>query len=79
MNPVRQPARAPQAPDFEALIEAAGDLIYTLPFVLYGLFRYLYLLHRQGGGGDPSHDLFRDVHLIVAMAGWVVVTVLILR
>lgn len=56
-----------------------GDLIYTLPFVLYGLFRYLYLLHRQGGGGDPSHDLFRDVHLIVAMAGWVVVTVLILR
>lgn len=39
MNPVRQPARAPQAPDFEALIEAAGDLIYTLD--LEGRFTYL--------------------------------------
>ncbi len=43
------------------------------------LFRYLYLLYRQGGGGDPSNDLFRDPHLIVAMLGWLTVTVSILR
>ncbi|MBU0603382.1 MAG: decaprenyl-phosphate phosphoribosyltransferase [Gammaproteobacteria bacterium] len=53
-------------------------LIYTLPFVLYGLFRYLYLLHRRGGGGDPSHDVFRDRHLLVAMAGWLAVTLYLL-
>ncbi|MET5012338.1 decaprenyl-phosphate phosphoribosyltransferase, partial [Burkholderia pseudomallei] len=51
-------------------IHGTSDLIYTLPFVLYGLFRYLYLMHREGGGGDPSHDLFRDRHLIAAMVGW---------
>ncbi|MFH1813318.1 MAG: decaprenyl-phosphate phosphoribosyltransferase [Pseudomonadota bacterium] len=60
-------------------IHGTADLIYTLPFVLYGLFRYLYMLHRRGGGGDPSHDLFRDPHLIVAMGGWLAVTVSLLR
>lgn len=60
-------------------IHGTGDLIYTLPFVLYGLFRYLYMLHRRGGGGDPSNDLFRDPHLLVAMTGWLAVTVFILR
>jgi 4-hydroxybenzoate polyprenyltransferase len=59
-------------------IHGTADLIYTLPFVLYGLFRYLYMLHRRGGGGDPSYDLFRDPHLIVAMTGWLAVTVFLL-
>jgi 4-hydroxybenzoate polyprenyltransferase len=54
-------------------------LIYTLPFVLYGVLRYLYLLHRRGGGGDPTHDLFRDPHLIISMLGWLAATVFILR
>ena len=60
-------------------IHGTADLIYTLPFVLYGVFRYLYLLHRRGGGGDPSGDLFRDPHLVIAMLGWLAVTVFILR
>jgi hypothetical protein len=59
-------------------MHGTADLIYTLPFVLYGLFRYLYLLHRRGGGGDPSSDLFRDPHLVIAMLGWLAVTVFIL-
>ena len=45
-------------------------LIYTVPFVIYGLFRYLYALHRQQGGGDPAQELFRDPHLIGAALGW---------
>ncbi|WP_018413398.1 decaprenyl-phosphate phosphoribosyltransferase [Methyloversatilis thermotolerans] len=60
-------------------IHGTSDLIYTLPFVLYGLCRYLYLMHRQGSGGDPSQDLFRDVHLIVAMLGWMAVIAVLLR
>lgn len=60
-------------------IHGTGDLIFTLPFVLYGLFRYLYLLHCRGGGGDPSHDLFRDPHLIVSMLGWLIATIFILH
>lgn len=60
-------------------IHGTSDLIYTLPFVLYGLSRYLYLMHRQGGGGDPSQDLFRDAHLIAAMLGWMAAIAVLLR
>jgi hypothetical protein len=32
----------------------------TIPFVLFGIFRYLYLVHREGGGGQPERVLFQD-------------------
>lgn len=64
----------------EQAIRAHGhtDLIYTLPFVIYGIFRYLYLLHHQGQGGDPSRDLLTDSHLLITLAGWLVTTILML-
>jgi len=64
----------------EQAIRAHGhtDLIYTLPFVIYGIFRYLYLLHHQGQGGDPSRDLLTDSHLLVTLAGWLLTTILML-
>jgi 4-hydroxybenzoate polyprenyltransferase len=40
-------------------------LIYTLPFVLFGLFRYLFLLHRHRKGENPSADVFTDHQIIV--------------
>jgi 4-hydroxybenzoate polyprenyltransferase len=40
-------------------------LIYTLPFVLFGLFRYLVLLHGNRKGEDPSADVFGDYQLIL--------------
>lgn len=46
------------------------NLIYTVPFVIYGIFRYLYLLHRRGGGGDPAAALLQDRHLLGAFGGW---------
>lgn len=46
------------------------SLIYTVPFVIYGLFRYLFLLYRYNGGGDPSREIFTDPHMIGAFAGW---------
>ena len=53
-------------------------LIYTVPFVIYGVFRYLFLLHRRGGGGDPAAALLQDYHLLGAFFGWVVAVVLLL-
>ena len=50
------------------------SLIYTVPFVIYGIFRYIYSLHRQSAGGDPALHIFRDPHLLLAIAGWLVVT-----
>lgn len=50
------------------------QLVLTLPFVLYGMFRFLFLLHARGGGGDPTRDVLGDWHLRVAAAGWVATT-----
>jgi len=54
------------------------NLIYTVPFVMYGVFRYIYLLHHQSRGGDPSHDLVRDRHLLIAVGAWMLVTFLLI-
>ena len=49
-------------------------LIYTVPFVIYGLFRYVHLLHSSGGGEDTAKDLVRDPHILVTGLLWVAVT-----
>jgi len=56
-------------------IHDTANLIYTVPFVMYGVFRYIYLLHHQTGGGDPSRDLARDPHILGVVGGWLVVTI----
>jgi ABC-type phosphate transport system permease subunit len=56
-------------------------LMFTVPIVTYGVFRYLFLVYRKSEGGDPSRLLFRDVPLIVSgvLYGAIVLTVLQLR
>ncbi|MGE3174313.1 MAG: decaprenyl-phosphate phosphoribosyltransferase [Planctomycetota bacterium] len=41
-------------------------LMYTVPVVSYGVFRYLFLVYRRSEGGDPSRLLFRDLPLVVS-------------
>jgi HAD superfamily hydrolase (TIGR01490 family) len=56
-------------------IHGTTGLIYTVPFVIYGLFRYIYLLHSsERAGTDTSRDLARDPHLLAAVAGWLLTT-----
>jgi 4-hydroxybenzoate polyprenyltransferase len=38
-------------------------LMVTIPFVLYGVFRYLYLIYVRGEGGSPEEVLLRDPHV----------------
>lgn len=45
-------------------------LIVTVPCVIYGLLRYLYRLHKAGGGGDPARELLADPHLLGVFALW---------
>lgn len=56
-----------------------NNLIYTLPFVMYGVFRYIFLLHQRRGGGDPSRDILRDPHMLLAVLGWGVTTFWLIR
>ncbi|MBI3902764.1 MAG: decaprenyl-phosphate phosphoribosyltransferase [Nitrosomonadales bacterium] len=59
-------------------IHGTPNLIYTVPFVMYGVFRYIYLLHHQNRGGDTAHDLVRDPHLLIVVGVWLVTTVLLI-
>ena len=52
-------------------------LSWTLPFVLYGIFRYLYLVHQREQGGSPTDVLLTDRPLLLAVFLWTVAIVLI--
>jgi len=55
-------------------IHHTSNLVYTVPFVLYGLFRYLHLTYRKQGGEDAASDLLRDPHLLITVVAWGIVT-----
>lgn len=50
-----------------------SDLIYTVPFVLYGIFRYLYLVHKKAEGEDPTKTILTDVPLLINIVVWIVI------
>jgi hypothetical protein len=53
------------------------NLVFTIPFALYGVFRYLYLIHEKNGGGSPGDALLSDRALILTAIAWVATVVLI--
>ena len=55
------------------------SLIYTVPFVMYGIFRYIYRLHEGSAGTDPAQEIFRDPHLLLAITGWLLLTLWLIR
>lgn len=46
------------------------DLVYTIPMVLYGIFRYLYLMYQQPGERNPTEAILRDPPFLINMALW---------
>lgn len=50
----------------------------TIPFPLYGIFRYLYLVHRKEGGGSPTTMLMNDRPLLACVALWAIAVVIII-
>ncbi|MCS6913443.1 MAG: decaprenyl-phosphate phosphoribosyltransferase [Myxococcales bacterium] len=53
-------------------------MMLTIPLVLYGMFRYLYLVHRRDAGGSPEEVLLRDGPLIATVLAWAAAAALIL-
>ena len=70
-----------------ALYTVAGDtvarfgtrnLVFTIPFVLYGIFRYLYLIHHKRVGGNPTTAVLTDIPLLLNALLWFAAVMLII-
>ena len=55
-----------------------SNLLFTVPFVLYGIFRYLYLVHQKDEGGSPEALIIKDKPLLVDLFLWIATAMLIL-
>lgn len=66
------------APETVAKVGSEG-LLATVPIVLYGLFRYLYLLHRHELGGSPTKALLTDRPLLVCVVIWLAVAAVVIN
>jgi 4-hydroxybenzoate polyprenyltransferase len=54
------------------------NLIYTVPFVVYGIFRYFYLIYKKDLGGSPESILIKDKHILVNVFFWIVTVIFII-
>ena len=61
-----------------ALENPAKGMVATMPFVLFGVFRYLLLIHRDNLGEEPERVLLRDPQLLGAVVLWAITAALIL-
>jgi len=55
----------------------APYLPFTIIFVLYGILRYLYLVHQKSAGGIPELDIIRDKPLLVDILLWIIAVIII--
>lgn len=56
-------------------IFGSNHLVYSIPFVYYGIFRYLYLIHKRGKGGDPTRILLSDAQMQLNLVLWIIVCI----
>jgi len=54
------------------------NLVFTVPFVLYGIFRYLFLVHEKKDGGDPAMVMLTDRPLLINIVLWVILCLAII-
>jgi 4-hydroxybenzoate polyprenyltransferase len=55
-----------------------NHLVYTLPLVLIGVMRYLYLVYNKQKGGSPSDLLLQEKFLLIDVSAWIVLVIAIL-
>jgi 4-hydroxybenzoate polyprenyltransferase len=56
----------------------SNKILMTTPFVLYGIFRYLYLVHEKGDGGDPTSILIHDPPMLINVVLWGICSVILI-
>jgi 4-hydroxybenzoate polyprenyltransferase len=55
-----------------------NPMIWTLPFVIFGIFRYLYLVYSREEGGAPEQLILTDVWLLGTVLAWLGLSVAVL-
>jgi hypothetical protein len=56
----------------------SNGMLLTIPFVVYGVFRYLFLIHKRQAGGDPVHILFHDRPTLLNLLLWILTAGLVI-
>ena len=54
-------------------------MLITVPSVMYGLFRYIYVIYRLDKGKDPTATLARDWPSMVNLAAWILIVAMVIR
>lgn len=54
------------------------NLFLTVPFVVYGVFRYLYLIHKEEKGGSPTKILIGDMPILINVILWIITVMIVL-
>ena len=62
----------------ETVAKFGPHLVLTVPFVLYGIFRYLYLVHSRNSGGHPEETLLTDIPLQIDILAYGAVAVMVI-
>lgn len=65
------------SPEVQAKLGTSA-LPLTIPFVLYGIFRYLYLVYQRSEGGSPTRVFYTDRPLLIDVALWALTAILAL-
>jgi len=65
------------SPEVKAKL-GVSHLELSIPFVIYGIFRYLYLIYQKGEGGDPTQSYYNDLSLLISVLLWAVTVVLLI-
>ena len=63
-----------------ATVEKFGtaNLVYTIPFVVFGIMRYLYIVYSKSEGGDPSGVLLTEKSILITVFLWFLTVIWIL-
>ena len=70
-------AGGPEAPETVEKYHTQ-HLVYTIPLVLFGIFRYLYLMYQQAGERNPTEAILGDPPFLINMVLWGLAVVLII-
>jgi 4-hydroxybenzoate polyprenyltransferase len=62
----------------ETIAKFGKGLIWTTTFVIYGIFRYQYLVYHKGSGGNPTKELLYDKPLMLTVFLWILTAILII-